>query len=96
MFCVIMAMSSVVHAVPIADDIENSIYTPAEESTARAIDVADPKKPNRRQRGERIAQMIMETGDVDRLGGYPSAVLDSIFQVKPLFCFVFFCVILTR
>lgn len=77
-----------VQAAPAADDKDNSIYTPAEESTARAIDVADTKRPNHRQRGDRIAQKMMEVGDVDRIG-YPSAILDSIFQVQLQSCFAF-------
>lgn len=90
--CTMMLISSVVQAAPAADDKENSVYTPAEESTARAI---DPKRENRRQRVERIAQKMMNTDDMDRIG-YPSAILDSIFQVKPLSCYDFFLCFLTR
>lgn len=83
-----------VQAAPAADDKENSIYTPAEESTARTVNVADTRRINRRQRGDRIAQQMITAGDVDRIAqqmmgagdvdriGYPASILDSIFQVS--------------
>lgn len=66
-----------------ADDIENSIYTPAEESTAKASDVrttTDSRRLSTRYR-DRLPQKMILGSDVERIGARSSNILDSIFQV---------------